>query len=764
MKKRTIAIAVSATIAAVGLAAALLLYYFSQRVSYEGLVPGDVHSEVTIRRDSGGTPVIEADSREDLFFALGFVHTQDRFILMEYYRMIAMSRTAEYAGPDGIILDRMTRTAGIRSRASEITENLGEPYRAYLQAYTKGINSVRKKWIKVFPLKREWQPVDVIAIMLLREWASSFLNNTEIFFQFEESERKLNPESFFPQNMISYYPPEHSTGASYLTSMKDVLNKYLGIFNNGFAFPVKLSSEESVKHAAAVSFESSTSIYPDWYPVVFQYGDIKLTGITVAGLPFFFSGSNQSMAFCSFNLKTDTQRFYAETVSAAENTMRYKHRGVWKDFKTVREPDLSEPQVSRFDIVWLTGNGPVINDIFTETGSEKTIYTMSCIHPNEKYFKTLFDIPFSENARKALNSVQPGSSPSAYLFIDQNDTFIKYSGRLFPGPQSKSVFLEGATAAAEQVVVNNTIIPGQLSGIAGTGFIETAPYIIRSQSIHDSSRLKRLEELVRLATRRGADADENEILEILTDTYSVNAFKLAPLFAKMLAPAPITSARLARIYFSEWDYRFTKDQVAPTIFEGLTRNYIIETVKDEFPSQKETLYQNYSCIVDRFSDIILAGKEKEFFDDRRTEKAETPEMIFDRAFLVTTRELNRLHGPVMNDWTWGKTHKSRYGMPFENVSLFSRYYHNPDTIPFEGASSTVFTGKSDGSFRPVRATSLCGVISTENSILNAGFSFSVNPFSEFYFEEKKPGGKDKFGSDTVSYTTTIVPTEQFEPK
>ena len=43
---------------------------------------------------------------------------------------------------------------------------------------------------------------------------------------------------------------------------------------------------------------------------------------------------------------------------------------------------------------------------------------------------------------------------------------------------------------------------------------------------------------MRLANHRGADADENEILEILTDTYSVNAFKLAPLFAKMLAPAP----------------------------------------------------------------------------------------------------------------------------------------------------------------------------------------------------------------------------------
>src|SRR5882724_5874385 len=54
-------------------------------------VPGIDHP-VRVTRDAHGVPVIEADSEQDLFFGLGYVHAQDRFFQMELQRRAGQGR------------------------------------------------------------------------------------------------------------------------------------------------------------------------------------------------------------------------------------------------------------------------------------------------------------------------------------------------------------------------------------------------------------------------------------------------------------------------------------------------------------------------------------------------------------------------------------------------------------------------------------------------------------------------------------------------
>jgi Protein related to penicillin acylase len=57
-----------------------------------------LQAEVEVLRDDLGIPNIYADSIEDLFFAQGFVHAQDRFWEMDVRRHITAGRLSEMFG------------------------------------------------------------------------------------------------------------------------------------------------------------------------------------------------------------------------------------------------------------------------------------------------------------------------------------------------------------------------------------------------------------------------------------------------------------------------------------------------------------------------------------------------------------------------------------------------------------------------------------------------------------------------------------------
>ena len=66
-------------------------------------------STVEIRRDKYGIPHVRANNVKDVFFGQGFVTAQDRLWHMDYDRMRAYGRWAEYAGEQGLENDLFTR-------------------------------------------------------------------------------------------------------------------------------------------------------------------------------------------------------------------------------------------------------------------------------------------------------------------------------------------------------------------------------------------------------------------------------------------------------------------------------------------------------------------------------------------------------------------------------------------------------------------------------------------------------------------------------
>jgi penicillin amidase len=78
-----------------------------------------LQAEVTIVRDSWGVPHVYASNPHDLFLAQGYVHAQDRFWQMEFWRRAGSGRLAEILGESALETDRFIRTVGWHRTAAK---------------------------------------------------------------------------------------------------------------------------------------------------------------------------------------------------------------------------------------------------------------------------------------------------------------------------------------------------------------------------------------------------------------------------------------------------------------------------------------------------------------------------------------------------------------------------------------------------------------------------------------------------------------------
>ena len=71
-----------------------------------------LEAPVDVLRDEWGVPHIYAENSHDLFFAQGYVHAQDRFWQMDFWRHIGAGRLSELFGESQLESDRYLRTFG----------------------------------------------------------------------------------------------------------------------------------------------------------------------------------------------------------------------------------------------------------------------------------------------------------------------------------------------------------------------------------------------------------------------------------------------------------------------------------------------------------------------------------------------------------------------------------------------------------------------------------------------------------------------------
>ncbi len=139
-----IAFLVVASVVVLAVAAAFFVTFTIQRsfpqttgeIEVDGL-----QDEVTVQRDDRGVPTITAQSSDDLFYAQGFVHAQDRFFEMDFRRHVTSGRVAEMFGESQAATDAFLRTLGWREVAEREVEAMDDTTLSYYEAYAAGVNA-----------------------------------------------------------------------------------------------------------------------------------------------------------------------------------------------------------------------------------------------------------------------------------------------------------------------------------------------------------------------------------------------------------------------------------------------------------------------------------------------------------------------------------------------------------------------------------------------------------------------------------------------
>src|SRR5215216_4005463 len=78
-----------------------------------------LNAPVDIYRDQMGVPHIYATTSDDLFFAQGYIHAQDRFWQMDAWRHIGSGTLSEMFGSTQLETDTFLRTLGWRVTAEQ---------------------------------------------------------------------------------------------------------------------------------------------------------------------------------------------------------------------------------------------------------------------------------------------------------------------------------------------------------------------------------------------------------------------------------------------------------------------------------------------------------------------------------------------------------------------------------------------------------------------------------------------------------------------
>src|SRR5579885_1445327 len=85
-----------------------------------------LHAPVEIITDRYGVPHIYAQNDDDLYFAQGYMHAQERLWQMEINRRIGSGHLAEIFGEIAIEADRFTRRLGLHRAAAQELARLPE--------------------------------------------------------------------------------------------------------------------------------------------------------------------------------------------------------------------------------------------------------------------------------------------------------------------------------------------------------------------------------------------------------------------------------------------------------------------------------------------------------------------------------------------------------------------------------------------------------------------------------------------------------------
>ncbi len=301
---------------------------------------------VQIYRDSFDLSHIYAETDNDAYYALGYVHAQERLFQMDMVRRIGNGTLSEVIGEQGVLIDRWARTIGFNRIASWMWNAASQQTRAYLAAYTNGVNDYIQNHRGRFGFEFDglsyepqfWKPTDCMVIGRLMSWEMNFsFWNDAAFADLAEHLDAAHLGSLYPgypangPTVLERNTPTPITHDSLAPAIKNehhsigaidpVMELLHSEFGNlllppsagGGSNTVALAKEKTVTKSSMLENDMHLAIGAParWYATHLHSNQgLNVAGFTVPGLPLILSGRNNDLSWGITNGMIDESDYF----------------------------------------------------------------------------------------------------------------------------------------------------------------------------------------------------------------------------------------------------------------------------------------------------------------------------------------------------------------------------------------------------------------------------------------------------------------------
>lgn len=674
-------------------------------------VPG-LDGEVHIVRDYWGVPHIFATSTEDLYFACGYAHAQDRLFQLDLYRRIAKGKLAELFGSEYIDFDQYNRQLGFDQAALNSLSVLDPAVLALLDSYAAGINQYMVTIGNKVPLEirvlnyfpSSWSAVDSLSIERYLAWqlsASSAFQDLQMASLVDTYGANLVFQDLFPEIQYddkfiipspSTYPKEITQAASALaTYFQEVESRSPILFdNNGGSNCWVLNESRTATGGPLLASDPhlSLTVPPLWYEIHLIGPSTNVQGVTYPGIPFVYQGHNEDIAWGWTGMKTDVSDFYYYVWHPSQPN-QYWWNGGWN---MVEERNTT--LIVRVDVqlipVEVTLNYSVHGPLFEE-GPERFALKWTGAN-SSRTPEALYEVSLASDYASFLTAIDQIECPNLnFLYADTSGNIAYHASGAHPlrGPGLGPAPLNGSSGTEEWMgFIPFASLPNILN--PSTGFLVTAnnrpinssyPYYL-GYDFDAAHRANRITDLLNTSNSHTL----TDMQRIQLDSLSLHALAIKDIVANVVLndvsesenPTMYNAANTLLI----WDGIMSTESVAATIWASFSPTFMNATFYDEYlfagtpegPYPSVTVLENFTQTdYGRwFNNVFLPGNQ-------------TRDDIILASFEDTIEFLSQNLGPDTTLWNYQVIHVLWIQHPMAE----SFPYLNPPRFPVNGSEYTV---------------------------------------------------------------------------
>ncbi len=725
---------------ALGAFALFVAYWFLERsipdYSEDFSVSG-LSAPVEIVRNNSSVPHIFGKTEEDVFYALGFVHAQDRLWQMTMLRRTAQGRLSEVFGKRTLKIDELLRRYDLYTLAlSSVAAQDAQTQKA-LEAYARGVNA----WIgqvnlgargrgapEFFFFSNEiaaWSPADSIAVIKLMALQMSGQLEAEVL--------RANASILLPEARVADLLPDDPTQA--VTALPDYASLMPGLVPN--SDPIQTASgplspfsrlpmagaSNAWAAAPGRAAAGGTLLANDphlgftapaiWYLARLDLPTGGVIGGTIPGVPVVMVGRSAELGWGLTSAYVDDLDVVMEKLNPA-NPEEYETAEGFVPFETRRSIIQVKDDVPVTITLRWSKAGPIL------PGSHYNLASVT---------------PAGHVAALSWTALSPADTTmTAAMQIMRSKTVAEAiaAGRLFIAP-AQNLMLADKTGIAMQVI---GAVPRRDPGHATQGrmpalgtdpknrWLGTFPYETNPRILDPSSGIlgntnnktvdlpfpehlsflwgdtQRIQRWLTLMKTREVHTRES-FIEAQLDTVSPAARTVLPLigadlwFTGEAAPegTPERLRQRALQLLAEWNGEMNEHLPEPLIYMAWLRSLNTRLIQDELGPLAEEFTHPDPIFIERvYRNINGASAWCDVIQSAAVEScADLARIALDEALI----QLTETYGPNPETWRWGSAHQATHDHPVLGDVPLLKWFVNIHQST-SGGDFTLMRGRTKG--------------------------------------------------------------------